>query len=119
MASSANKDGAWRFVRTLMLGGDDVSLANGIPVSKAGFEAGLDYAASRVQEGYEQFAFTQADADAMRELVYGTTRLVHTDDALLTLIRSEVNAYLGGGKSAEDAAKQLQSRVSVYLAEQS
>ncbi len=41
------------------------------------------------------------------------------DGALLHVIRSECEAYLAGNKTAEQAAQQIQSRLSIYLAEQS
>lgn len=64
------------------------------------------------------FAFTNLPASYFFVyLVYGTTRLVHTDDALLSVIRSEANAFLSGQKSAQDAASQTQSRMKLYLAE--
>ena len=34
IAASANQEGAWRFVRTLMEGSDIIGLENGIPVFK-------------------------------------------------------------------------------------
>lgn len=39
-------------------------------------------------------------------------------EELTNIITEEISAYLGGAKSAEDTAKMLQSRVSLYLAEQ-
>lgn len=40
-------------------------------------------------------------------------------EELTNIITEEISAYLGGARSAEDTAKMLQSRVSLYLAEQS
>ena len=39
-------------------------------------------------------------------------------EALTNIITEEIGTYLGGARSAEDTAKMLQSRVSLYLAEQ-
>ena len=39
-------------------------------------------------------------------------------EELSNIISEEISTYLGGARSAEDTAKMLQSRVSVYLAEQ-
>ena len=39
-------------------------------------------------------------------------------EELTNIISEEISTYLGGARSAEDTAKMLQSRVSVYLAEQ-
>ena len=43
------------------------------------------------------------------------TMSVHEDVA--AIIREEISAYLGGVGSAEDCAKKIQSRVSIWLAE--
>ena len=40
------------------------------------------------------------------------------DSNLFDIIWQEVNAYLGGGKTAEQAAATIQSRASIYMAEQ-
>ena len=62
--------------------------------------------------------FNADDAQRLREQVYGTTKLIRTDEQILQVIQSEINAYLDGQKTAEEAAKQIQSRLSLYLAEQ-
>ena len=49
----------------------------------------------------------------LREQVYGITKLIHTDEQVLLVIQSEINAYLDGQKTAEEAAKQIQSRLSL------
>ena len=63
--------------------------------------------------------FNEYDAELMRQQVYNTTKLAHKDEALLRIICSEAVAYFEGQKSLDDAAAQIQSRVSIYLAEQS
>ena len=40
------------------------------------------------------------------------------DEELLQVIRSEANAFFAGQKSAGEAARQIQSRLSIYVAEQ-
>lgn len=40
------------------------------------------------------------------------------DSNLFDIIWQEVNAYLGGSKTAEQAAATIQSRASIYMAEQ-
>ena len=125
MASGSNKYGAWRFVRTLMLGEDDPNLFSGIPVFRDSFERALanETGDEKIRKRFsalgETDSFNAEDAQKLRDLVYSTTKLIRPDETILTVIRSEINAYLGGGKTAEDAAKQIQSRVGLYLAEQS
>lgn len=122
MSSSENRDGAWRFVRTFMLGEEEPLLSMGIPVLKDCFERAIETELCREydENSYYDFEpFQESDAQYLRELVYNTAGLVHTDGQLLSVIRSEVSAYLDGQKSAEEAARQVQSRLSIYMAEHS
>ena len=119
MAASQKQAGAWRFVRTLMEGAQTVSLDNGIPVFKASFERALESAVTdEHSDRFDIDYFTAADADKLREQVYGSTKLVDTDPGLCDIIRAEARRYLGGQLSAEEAAQNIQSRASVYIAEQ-
>lgn len=119
MAAGTHQDAAWRFVRTLMLGEEEPSLSSGIPVFKDRFENAVDAAVTnRHNDRYGIDYFNAVDAQLLRDQVYHTTKLVHTDEQLLTVIRSEANACLSGQKTAEEAARQIQSRLSLYLAEQ-
>ncbi|MGI5977591.1 MAG: hypothetical protein ACOX68_07855 [Candidatus Limivicinus sp.] len=119
MASSKNADGAWRFVKTLMLGDPSPELCDGIPVTKASFERALEVRKNSEDFGDDYDNFNQYDAELMRYLVYNSRGLVRRDKALIDIFRAEINAYLGGKGTAEDCAGQLQSRVSIYMAEHS
>lgn len=117
LASSPNKEAAWRFIRCLMLsGGTDIS--EGIPPLKESFEAVLE--ASITYEAAEYYIvdfFRAEDADTLRQQVYGDSKLAHLDPALLDILDREFTAFLEGGSTAQDCAGQIQSRVSLYLAE--
>jgi hypothetical protein len=122
MASSSHKDGAWRLMRTLMLGNESTpeDLWDGFPTIKARFEKLVDDSVDDEPNKYTgRVDFSTADGEALKQLVYSTTKMVSNDETLVTLIASEVNGYIAGDKTAEDAAAQIQSRVSIYLAEQS
>ena len=119
MAASARQAGAWRFVRTLMEGSDLIGLNDGIPVFKAAFEREL---AAEISDDFDerfQISYMTAEnAEELRQQVYGTTRMVSTDEGLIRILRDELNRYYGGQYSAEEAAKTIQSRASIYVAEQ-
>lgn len=118
MASSEHPDAAWRFVKTLMLGEKETNLYAGIPVFKDRFEKTVEASITEKTGLRDGFAYFSADdAQRLREQVYGTTKTVHTDETLLSVIRTEAEAYFSGQKSAEEAASQIQSRLSLYLAE--
>ena len=119
LSASKDQPGAWRFVRTLMEGAEEVSLMDGIPVFKKSFERALaaqisDDFDERFQIGY----MTEENAEELRRQVYGTTKLVDTDEGLLDILREEINRYYSGRLSAEETAQAIQSRAGIYVAEQ-
>ncbi len=119
MAASARQAGAWRFVRTLMEGSDLIGLNDGIPVFKAAFERELAAEISEdIDERFQISYMTPENAEELRRQVYGTTKMVSTDEGLIRILRDEINRYYGGQYSAEETAKTIQSRASIYVAEQ-
>lgn len=119
MRASNNRDGAWRFVKTFMQGEEMPYLTEGIPVFRASFEQAVENSINRIQNNTEEYEpFNEHDAAVMRELVYGTDRLVIRDDAVMSTLKTEINAFLAGKTSAEETAKLLQSKMSIYMSEQ-
>lgn len=120
MTSSEHKEAAWDFLRLLLLpenqeyGGD---LFFGIPVTRAAFEKLVD---KSIHEDtmFPEDSFTREDADKLRELVYSTEKMARQDDTLTEIISTEASAYLAGDKSLEDTVGNIQSRASIYVAEQ-
>ena len=118
MASSESKDGAWRFVKTFMQGEDEPYLTDGIPVLRANFEQAVANSMQRQQSNVSDYeSFNERDAAVMRELVYGTDRLVIRDDVVIDTLKTEITAFLAGKESAEEAARLIQSKLSLYMAE--
>ena len=115
MAASGKQEGAWRFLRTLILNDAQDKLSTGIPSIKERFEKAVD---SALKDDSRKDIFNEADARMLREQVYSTTKLVYDDEALLNVIRSGMNTFFEGQQSAQEAARRIQSRVSIYLAEQ-
>ena len=118
MAASGNRNGAWRFVKTFMEGEDEPYLTDGIPVFRDSFEQAVENSLHRPQSNVNTYeSFNEKDAAVMRELVYGTNQLVLRDETVMATLKPEINSFLGGQISAEDAAKQIQGRMSLYMAE--
>lgn len=119
MAASSKQAGAWRFVRMLMEGADEISLSQGIPVFKQSFERALD---TRISDDFDerfQIGYLNAEnAEELRQQVYSTTKLVDTDEGLIRILRDEISRYYGGQVTGEEAAKAIQSRASIYVSEQ-
>ena len=120
LASSEHKEAAWDFLRLLLLpenmeyGG---SFAYGIPVTTASFDKLLESVIWEDEVNPDQ-SFTREDADKLRELVYSTEKMARKDDTLTEIISTEASAYFAGDKSLEDTVKNIQSRASIYVAEQ-
>ena len=114
MAASANIDGAWRFIKTYMSGTEDVELRYGIPALKVSFERAVENELDK-EPMYQQF--TKEEAESLRSIVYGTTKYVLNSPEVMDTMRTIINAYLGGQYTEDAAAAQLQSRLSIYLAE--
>lgn len=113
MASSENKEAAWQFIRvffTPQLQNNEICLF-GIPVIESCLD---DYLKRRMEQDE---TITQADVDKYKALVMSCQGFTE-GGAVYDIALEEVNKYLGGGKTAEDAAKSIQSRVGIYLAEQ-
>ncbi len=123
MASGEKLDGAWRFMSSFMAGESQPYIYDGIPVRKDSFEKALENQLERSLENEQEQNFPyelfgKQDAEYLRQLVYSTDKMVINDPALLELMRREINAFMGGKYGAQDCASQIQSRVSLYLAEQ-
>lgn len=118
MASGENKDGAWRFVKAFMQGETEPTLSDGIPVLRAVFEQAVENSRQRPQSNVSDYAsFNEKDAAVMRELVYGTDRLVIRDEVVMSTLKPEIHAFLAGKESAEEAARLIQSKLSLYMSE--
>lgn len=66
----------------------------------------------------EVFALTQAEVDELMELINNTTRIYTSDQSLYDIIVEESAAFFAGQKSAQETARNIQSRVSLYVNEQ-
>ena len=57
--------------------------------------------------------------DSIYNIATTTTRLARYNDPVLDIISSDVGAYFDSKKSAEETCKTIESRVNLYLAENS
>lgn len=143
----ANKDAAWQFVRQFMTADGQERIGWGFPTNQKAFDARLkeamtpnyrtdengnyvlDENGNKIEESkggwsdgvnsYEFYAMTQEQADQLMDLVESCTRVVSESTSVYDIVNEEAQAYFNGQKSAEDTAKMVQSRVSIYVKEQS
>lgn len=119
MASGKHHDGAWRFLRTLILSDDGSDISTGIPALKKSFENAVEKAVTNSENDLNNMDFfNESDAQALLKQVYGTDKAVSSDETLLSMIRAETTRFFEGQISAQEATQQIQSRVTLYLAEQ-
>ena len=62
---------------------------------------------------------TRADADKLLDFLDAIENLNEYDSAIMDIIKSECQAMFAGDKTPEETAKLIQSRASLYVAEQS
>ncbi|MDR0906517.1 MAG: extracellular solute-binding protein [Oscillospiraceae bacterium] len=116
-ASSAHKDGAWAFIRTLLSYDFQMAQFGGMLVSLPTNVAALDEYARRAMED-ENLKMTQEEIDTVRNLIAVTEKWERDDFKILAIISEEAAPYFAGQKTAAEAAKLIQSRASLYVNEQ-
>lgn len=119
-AASDNQEGAWEFLRFVL--SDEMQMMGDqfIPVSRRVVEKQIELGlAGELQtESFETVRITQKDADKLLRLIDETEYLSGRDEVIKNIIRDEAAAFFDGAKSAEETARVIQSRVSIYVAEQ-
>lgn len=109
-ANSQKKDAAWSFIKYLLSDEQQWEIANGrtnMPVIRS------------VVEEYNRLNFDEAQCSKFFSLLE-RTHYVQTgaDITIRELIMENGQPYLYGDKSLDETVKLLQSRVSIYMAEQ-
>ena len=142
----ANKDAAWQFLRQFFTEEYQSKRSWAFPSNKAAFDKKLTEAMTPEYEkdaegnfildengekieviqgswGWgsitvEMRAINQQEADRILELINTTTKSYKSDESILEIVREEAAAFFEGQKSAEDVAKLIQSKATLYVNEQ-
>lgn len=83
------------------------------------------YRSQKYSEDYIEYlknsrpAFDEKYAQKMMDIIEGANTVSRTDSALYEIISDELSGFFAGSKSAEDTAKVIDSRVSIYISENS
>ena len=113
---SAHKDECWAFLRGFYL--------NPRPYAFGGAQGSLEESIQkelrqREQEGLmDKWPNAETDMRAFADAFTGAKVLYRHDDAVWEIVEAEASRYFAGQLSAEDCAKAIQSRASIYLSEQ-
>jgi len=121
-ANSSHKKAAWTFLESYL--GDSSQDVT----SRTFFSSRSDELDEQLKEAmttefdYREtkiYPATQEQVDEIKSLIEGAKRPNDNDADVLSIINEEAEAYFKGQKSAEDVAKIIQSRVSIYVSENS
>ena len=125
---SSNKEGAWEFMRTILTKDWQLSNTWEFPTNKAAFNEKVEQAMAVEEDsggmGWDGFfmynrPLTQAELDQTMRLIDTVSGVASWDVALMNIIMENANDYFNGLRSAQDAARIIQSQASIYVAEQS
>lgn len=125
LSSSGNKQGGWAFIR-YFLSAERQAKINSIPLrqdawqsrrAEAAVTSGQMFAATRKGDLTLPLGGT-ATMDALEALMSEADGFFERDPALMQIIMDEAAAFFAGDRTAEQTAANIQSRASIYLAEQ-
>ena len=114
-ASSTQQAGAWQFLRTLLLPEFQEQLGG----HGMFFSPRKDVFEERMAVEQEHFPeISPEEYTAAAELIQGAAYCADNESPAISIVKEEAAAFFAGDKSAEEVAKIVQNRVSIYLAEQ-
>ena len=115
-ADSQHKEECWAFLRTFYLNPRSFAFS----ARQGGQEASIQRELQqREQEGLmDKWPNAEMDMRLFADAFTGASVLYRHDDAVWEIVQAEANRYFAGQLSAEDCAKAIQSRASIYIAEQ-
>lgn len=118
-ALSKNKEAAWSFIR-FTLSEESQNNTEFFPVNQRAFDADIaqDLANGQIALQSGEVGLEKLNADKLLRVIEETTDIGSSKEEIYNIMLEESGSYFGGDKTAEEAAKLIQSRVSIYLAEQ-
>ena len=140
-SSCKNPELAWKFVRTMVSDVetyDENGMYGSFPMNAKSFdnlinklmekqmekdENGNEVEVSKMSMGTSNgetidiYALTAEQRDALLKVFEDTSVIDNPDGKLLEIISEEVEAFLKGSKTAEETAKIIQNRASIYVSE--
>ena len=140
-STCGNKDGAWEFLRTFLTEDYQESNTWSFPTNKTVFDSRLKEAMTPIyytdpetgeqveqsqggmswgpnpEDSIEFYAMSQEEADQLMGLIDSTTVLYSYDEELLSIVMDASAPYFAGQRTLDDVARQVQSRVSLYVNE--
>lgn len=138
-AKSKNKDSAWKFIRQFYLPTEQENAKNyfnGFPIRQDDLDKMLNdamipekYTDENGQEqimhntwGFDDITIeipepAEDDIKAIKDIINSIDTISGSDEKISSIIDEETKAFFEGQKSADEVAKVIQSRVSMYVKE--
>ena len=115
-ADSKHKDECWAFLRSFYLNPRTSTMS----VIQGSLEQSIQRELHQREEEGNAASWPHAEADMrlFADAFTGASVLYRHDDAVWEIVQTEANRYFAGQISAEECAKAIQSRASIYLSEQ-
>ena len=115
-ADSKHKDECWAFLRGFYLNPRTYTMS----VIQGSLEQSIQRELKQREEEGNAASWPHAEADMrlFADAFTGASVLYRHDDAVWEIVQAEANRYFAGQVSAEECAKAIQSRASIYISEQ-
>ena len=146
-AKCANKEAAWEFLRGFLSYENQKDIWNGIPLNLQAYQDKLKQTMTpnyerdengkllRDEDGkpipisigrryredgqlVEIYAMNQEQADRLWEALTTCDKLFDENDTICTIVYEQAQAFYSGQKSAEETARLIESKVTIYINEQ-
>ena len=114
-ANAPDKEGAWEIIK-VMLSEDWQREEDCFPVNRKVLEEQMQ--GLKQDTMYTDVPLTDEEIEKCRKLINGTEIYLREDVQVATIIGEEAEGFFSGKQTAEEAAKIIQSRVTLYLQEQ-
>ena len=114
ISQSANQEGCWEFIKFMLMNAD-VNDAFSLPAYLPALNTKIESA--KVDEG-AQIRLTDEDGKRLLNIISAIENTTVYDNTIMNIVREETTAMFAGAQTAAETAKMIQSRVSIYVAEQ-
>lgn len=116
---SRHQEGCWEFIKYMLMNANtDRGVMPGYPLLM--YRPALEESIAKAMADEDaQVKMTRADAHKLLDFLDAIENLSDYDRAIMDIINSECQAMFAGDKTPEETAKLIQSRASLYVAEQS
>ena len=99
--------------------GDPIKIPKTSYYTTVASSSSMDAAAANDTGRVDIYALSQEQADQILDVISKTTRLAAYDEAIMDIVNDEAAPFFAGQATAEETASAVQSRVKLYVAEQS